>query len=594
MHRTLSLIVFVFVGLVLGVLATLLVVGPKGGSQASGAGGATAAQKWICSMHPQIVMDHPDKCPLCGMDLEPVGGGGAEGMEDFADTLTLSEHARKMATVATTPVRRLELSKELRTVSKVELDETRVAFIAAWVSGRVDEVFADFPGTPVKKGEHLVAIYSPDLLTTQETFLLYYRAEQAPSGRGGGPPLSAASRRRLQLWGITDQQIDELARTGKAQIHLIVYAPIGGTIIEKKIREGQYVKEGDLLYTIADLTQVWLVVDVYESELPWVRVGQPVQVTLEGEPKQPIAGSVAFIEPMLNEATRTVRVRVIVDNSSGRLKPGMYAQTLLRVPIMPDGSSAPTGLEGKYVCPMHPYVLSDKPGDCNVCGMPLEQVPGKPASGPSQLHPKVLAVPAEAVLTTGRRQLVYIEDQPGHYRLVEPKLGLRAGEYFPVLAGLEEGQRVVSRGNFLLDSQFQITGKMSLLYPEGAAGATTGHAGHGAAAPTASGAGAGAAGQRPPEVSLKEWANLNKLPAEDREAAVAQRVCPITGAKLGSMGVPYKMTISGRRLFLCCKGCEAAVNKDPEAAFQKIKAAGAKPLSPGKTPASHSNHQEQK
>jgi Cu(I)/Ag(I) efflux system membrane fusion protein len=584
MYRTLALLVFVVVGLVLGVLVTLMVVGTQGGGQATKAGQAGAAQKWICSMHPQIVMDHPDKCPLCGMDLEPVGGsGGAEGAEESADTLTLSEHARKMATVATSPVRRLKLFKELRTVGKVELDETRAAHIAARVDGRVDQVFADFPGTPVRKGEHLVSIYSPDLFSTQEELLLAHRREQAqkrPDGPDLLPSLAASSRRRLLLWGVTDQQIDEMLQSGKVQTYLVVYAPIGGTVIEKKIRPGQYVKQGDLLYTIADLSQVWLVIDVYESELSWIRFGQAVQVTLESEPTRPVTGTVGFVEPVLNEATRTVRVRVILDNRSLRLKPGMYAQALVKVPILPDGSPAPTGLEGKYACPMHPYVVADQPGDCNVCGMPLEQVPGKPAPGGAQSHPGVLAVPAEAVLTTGRRQLVYVEDQPGHYRLVEPKLGPRTGEYFPVLAGLEEGQRVVTRGNFLLDSQFQITGKMSLLYPEGAAGAATGHAGHGPGAPTASGAGAGAAGQRPPEFSLKEWANLNKLSAEDREAAVAQRVCPITGAKLGSMGVPPKMTIGSRTLFLCCKGCEAAVKSDPEAALEKIKAAGPRPQPP--------------
>lgn len=482
MYRTCKSPIFLVAGLVLGVLATLMAVGTPGSGQAARDAAAKAAQKWTCSMHPQIVMDHPGKCPICGMDLEPVGG--SEAVEQPADTLTLSGHARKMAAVATTPVRRLKLSKELRTVGKVEMDQTRVAEIAAWVSGRVDRVFADFPGTPVRKGEHLVAIYSPDLLSTQEEFLLGIRRERGQQESGGSGPefaLSAASRRRLQLWGITEQQIDQLAQSGKAQTHLIVYAPLGGTVIHKNVRQGQYVKQGDLLYTIADLTQVWLVLEVFESELPWVRTGQAVQATLEGQPGDPIMGSVAFVEPVVSEATRTVRVRAIMDNSEGRLKPGMYAQALLRIPVMPDGGPAATGLEGKFVCPMHPYVVAQTPGECTVCGMPLEQVPGRPASGLGPMHPEVLAIPAEAVLTTGRRQLVYVEQEPGKYRLVEPKLGPRAGEYFPVLAGLEEGQRVVTRGNFLLDSQFQITGKMSLLAPEGAAEAMRGHSGHGPA-----------------------------------------------------------------------------------------------------------------
>ncbi len=582
MYRTIVTLFLLFVGIVVGAGLTIVIVGLPGRSGSPQAGQAEGV-KYTCSMHPQIVMDHPGICPLCGMDLTPIKPS-SEG-DDSPVQLTLSEHARSMADVGAVVIRPRELFKEIRTVGKVDLDETRVAYIPARVGGRVDQVYADFPGTPVKQGEHLVSIYSPELLSTQEEFLTAYRREEAQrrSGRPDlGLDLSAASRRRLQLWGITDKQLDELAQSGRAQTHLVVYAPVGGTVIDKKIRAGQYVKEGDLLYTIADLKQVWLILEVYESELSWVRFGQPVQVTLESEPDRSTTGSVAFIEPVLNEATRTVRVRVILNNLQGRFKPGMYAQALVRVPIMPDGGPAPTGLEGKYACPMHPYEVSEKPGDCRVCGMPLERVPGKPATDPRGPRPTVLAVPAEAVLTTGRRQVVYLEEEPGKYRLVEPKLGPRAGDYFPVLSGLKEGDRVVTRGNFLLDSQFQITGRSSLLYPEGTAGVMVGHAGHGA----------GGGGTSSADFSAKELGNLEKLPAEDRSLAMAQKVCPITGAKLGSMGKPYKMTVDGRTLFLCCPACESKVKQDPQAALRKIAAGGANLGSPSKAPASHSDHQK--
>lgn len=354
MYSLLRLIVYVSVGTALGALGTMAVRGPSGGTAKPGEAQTDAApKKYTCSMHPQIVMDHPDKCPLCGMDLEPIQSGGSGGADDSPETLTLSERARQMPSVATSEVRRRELFKEIRTVGKVELDETRVAYIAARVAGRVDQVFADFPGTPVRKGEHLVSIYSPDLVSTQDEYLLNQRYEQAQRGSGRtdlGGPLSEKSRRRLLLWGITEAQIEELARSGKARTHLIVYAPIGGIVIEKKIRPGQYVKEGDMLYTIADLSQVWLVIDVYESELSWTRIGQAVQVTLESEPTRPVTGRVAFVEPVLNEATRTVRVRVILENPDLRFKPAMYAQVLVKVAIMPDGTPGPTHLAGKYVC----------------------------------------------------------------------------------------------------------------------------------------------------------------------------------------------------------------------------------------------------
>lgn len=508
-------------------------------------------QVWTCSMHPQIRMDHFDLCPLCGMDLTPVNPD-----EDSAapEELKLSERARMMASVATAELTTRELVKELRTVGRVAMDETRVANIAAWVDGRVDQVFADFPGTLVRKGEHLVRIYSPELYSTQKEFLTTVQREQqwVSTGRSdNGLALSKSARERLLLWGITPEQIDELVRSGKADTHLTIYAPMGGTIIEKNIRAGQYVEKGDPLYTIADLSHVWLVLEIYESELSWIRVGQPVQVTLESEPHHPHQGTVAFVEPVLNQQTRTVQVRVILANPEGKFRPGMYAQALVRVPIMPDGKPAPTGLEGRYVCPMHPYVMADQSGTCDVCKMPLEKVPGESARRAAELHPKLLAVPAEAVLTTGLRQLVYIEREPGQFRLVEPKLGPRAGDYYPVLSGLNAGDRVVVRGNFLLDSQYQVTGKPSLLYPHGSMG-----------------------GVEPPkklkQPGPKEIANLAKLAPEDRKAAEAQKICPITEELLGSMGAPVKVQAGDQLVFLCCKGCVSAVEKDPQAALAKL------------------------
>ncbi len=572
-------------GAILTALAGRLYFGAAGESTASpeGSGQTAAAQVWTCSMHPQIRMDHKDICPLCGMDLTPVDATQDPWeAEEPGIRLVLSENARRMARVQTTEVLPRELFKELRTVGRIEFDETRVASITARVNGRVDQVYADFPGTVVRQGEHLVKIYSPDLLSTQQEFLNALRGERSAQ-RELGVSLSAASRRRLALWGITQQQIDALAESGQAQDHLVVHAPMGGTVIEKYIRPGQYVKEGDVLYTIADLNRVWLVLEVYESELHWVRLGQAVQVTLESEPHQPLTGTVAFIEPVLTSVSRTVRVRVLLENQDLRLKPGMYAQALVRVPILPSGQPASTGLEGKYACPMHPYEFSEEPGFCAECKMPLELVPKEPqvagppkgtatptaASAPAHDsvtdapgQSKVLAVPADAVLTTGQRQLVYVETEPGKYQLVEPKLGSRTGDYYPVLSGLSEHDRVVTRGNFLLDSQYQITGRASLLYPGGSTGEFAGP-------DPATG------------FTAKEQGYLDQLPAEDRELAAQQRICPITGERLGSMGKPYKLIVAGRTLFLCCEGCAGPVKADPAAAFQKLPpTAGNEPASP--------------
>ncbi len=446
----------------------------------SGDSQAVAAGIWTCSMHPQIRLDHPGKCPICGMDLIPVQQASQAASTLATDHLTLSDHARRMATVEAVAIGPRPLNKEIRTVGKVAFDETRMAQISARVNGRVDEVFASFPGTVVKQGDHLVSIYSPELYSTQEEYLIASRRDAEAQRRGGGAnglSLTDNARRRLQLWGVTDQQIQELARSGQTQTHLTVYAPIGGTVVEKNVRKGQYVKEGDVLFSIADLGHVWLILEIYEGDLSWVRFGQPVEVTLEGRPDRVLVGSVGFIEPVLNEQTRAVQVRVILKNDEGFLRPGMYAQAHIRVPILPDGAPAPTGLEGRFACPMHPYVVADTPGDCGVCGMALERVPGQPPK-PGSNAPEVLAVPSSAVLTTGQRLLVYVEREPGQYEAVSPKLGPRAGAYYPVLSGLEAGQRVVVDGNFLLDSQFQILGKPSLLYPAGTVGGGAGHSGH--------------------------------------------------------------------------------------------------------------------
>lgn len=528
---------------------------PRGDRSQAGGGGI-----WSCSMHPQVRMDHFDVCPICGMDLTPVGQAADAGEFD-PEQMQLGEHARQMARVETASIEPRLLFREIRTVGKIDFDETRMAQIASRVNGRVDQVFADFPGTVVKQGDHLVKIYSPDLVSTQEEYLAATRREQRIEGAPTGiASLAASARRRLALWGISEEQLEQILASGKAETHLVVYAPLGGTVVEKMVRAGQYVREGETLYAIADLSHVWLIVEVYETDLPWIRFGQAVQVAIEADPAASFMGQVGFIEPVLNEQTRTVRVRVILKNDDGKLKPGMFAQALVRVAVMPDGTPAPTGLEGKFACPMHPYVLSDHEDTCRVCEMALEQIPGAPS--PLTEPPVVLSVPADAVLTTGRRQLVYLETEPGAYRLVEPHLGPRTGDYYPVLHGLKAGDRVVTRGNFLLDSQFQISGRPSLLYPEGMSGGG-GHD-HGAH-------GAGATAPRPKQKTSDVVArNLARLSSEDNELALLQVTCPVTGEKLGSMGVPIKVDVEGQAVLLCCAGCVPMVRQNPAEILEKL------------------------
>jgi Cu(I)/Ag(I) efflux system membrane fusion protein len=439
----------------------------------------SAAADYTCSMHPQVRLPKGQKCPLCGMDLVPV-----------AQLAAIQNQLEERAGVQTEAVKYRELFKEVRTVGRLDYNERQVAYITARIAGRVDRVYADFTGIQVKKNDHLVDIYSPDLVVAQDELI---RAVQTRSGADFAEAMLEAARTKLRLLGILPEQIQAIEKSGKRTTHLTIYAPIGGTVIEKNVRSGQYVKEGDVLYRIADLDPIWLYLDIYEYDLGWVRFGQTVDVTLEAFPGEAFRGTVAFIDPFLNEKTRAVKVRVNLKNADRKLKPGMYASASIQVRIRPDGTPEPTGFEGKYVCPMHPEFVRDNPGKCDICEMTLERIPDlKPVKKEAHAyhdHAKaakpppngqVLAIRASSVLDTGRRQVTYRLKDDGAYELVELRLGPRAtgkddasrsAIYYPVLSGLKEGEYVVTRGGFLLDSQRQIEGMPSLLFPGGQKGA---------------------------------------------------------------------------------------------------------------------------
>lgn len=462
----------VAVVVVAGVVALFILFRPKSSEETE------SNEVWTCSMHPQVRLPKPGRCPICGMNLIPIS------------QLT-DERARvaQQARIVTQTVTFRELYKEVRTVGKLDFNERRVAHIASRVAGRVDRVFVDFTGIEVKKQDHLVSMYSPQLYVAQaELFRFLESYKQAPADRRQDErPFLEAARTKLRLLGILDEQIAEMEQSRKELTHLTIYAPIGGTVIEKNIREGQYVEAGDSLYRIADLDPIWLYLDVYEYDLGWIRYGQPVEVRIEAYPGEVFRGTVVFIDPYLDDKTRTVRVRVNLKNPDRRLKPAMYASAVIRVQLQSDGTPRPTGLEGKSICPMHPEVVQDTPGKCPVCEMPLEAVPApriqlpevklpSPGGVPSKPNDKLLAVPVSAVLDTGRRKVAYRKTKDGAFELVELVVGQRAdavtggiveGSFYPVLSGLSDGDQVVARGAFLLDSQRQIEGMPSLLYAEG-------------------------------------------------------------------------------------------------------------------------------
>jgi Cu(I)/Ag(I) efflux system membrane fusion protein len=446
---------------------------------------ATGAEVWTCSMHPQVRLPKPGKCPICSMPLIPANKqsqpkateakGASEAM------LELSEHARAMATVETAAVERRKLTRELRAFGKVQYNESALATITARVDGYIERLFIDYTGVQVKAGDHLVEIYSPELVVAQSELLM-----DPPRGN-----IVELTRRKLRRWEVSDAQIDEVLRTRKPLERITLSSPIDATVTEKLVVQKSSVKAGDVLYRLANLETVWVYLDVYEADLGSVRYGQTVEIATEAYPKEPVTGRVWFINPTLNDETRTVKVLVNIANAERRLKPGMFVSATIRTPLLANGQPGPTGVEGKWTCAMHPQVLEEKSGPCAICKMPLTQIPA--ASGPVKAGDElVLAAPVTAVLDSGVRKLVYVEKAPGEYAGREVKVGPRAGDFYPILSGLAEGERVAVRGAFLLDSQFQISGMPSLFFEHGQSTSSGGHQhGGGPAAPPPEGAPAG-------------------------------------------------------------------------------------------------------
>jgi len=457
------------VGLVLG-----LIVG-GGGDDEAGTPATPAAGKalwYTCSMHPQIKLHDPKAlCPICGMELIPVTDESADA--GSPRRLTMSDTARSLAEIETAPVERRFVVKQIRLVGKVDYDETRLRSITAWVPGRLDRLFVDYTGVAVRKGAPMVYMYSPELLVTQEGLLEAERAlaDMRRTGAAGSAlsmqeATADALAQRLRLWGLTEEQVAEIRERGEASDHMTIQSPISGIVIHKSAVEGDYVGVGTKIYRIADLTRVWIYLDAYESDMEWIRYAQEVEFEAEAYPGEVFRGRTAFIDPFLNERTRTVRLRVTVDNADGRLKPGMFVRARIQARLADEGRIFEPYLQGKWISPVHPEIVTDEPGNCPICETPLVSAEALGYAGTDATPP--LVIPATAPLRTGDRAVVYVEvpgaDRPT-YEGREVALGPRAGSHYIVTSGLREGERVVVKGNFKIDSALQILARPSMMSP---------------------------------------------------------------------------------------------------------------------------------
>jgi Cu(I)/Ag(I) efflux system membrane fusion protein len=494
-----------------------------------------------CPMHPGIVRDHPDKCPLCAMPLSK-RKKGEKGEDEalppgVASRVQLTPYKVAVAGIRTVPVGYRTLTRAIRAVGYVEFDERKLARITARATGksRIDKLHVNVTGQVVNEGDPLARLYSPDLVVTVQNLL--------DADRAGNQRLRGLARTRLRLWGIDDAQIATILRTKKPITHLTIRAPFRGHVIRKYQVEGEYVEEGARLYDVADLSTVWIEAQVYEDDLAYLREGLKVTAATRAFPNRTFEGKLAFIHPHLDASTRTLKVRFDMPNPSHDLRPGMYATVSLR--------------------------------------MPATELSVPPAEAPArqkQAHAegRVLAVPERAVIDTGRRKFVYREAEPDVYEGVEVALGPRCGDYYPVVRGLKEGDKVATTGSFLIDAETRLTAGASSTY----FGASGGPSGDHRSATTA----------RPSMIRDEEdkvQAALDKLDPADRRAVEEQRRCPVLNTRLGSMGAPVSLTLQGRKVFLCCKGCVKKARADEKATLARVAALKARTKKAPPPPGAH-------
>jgi Cu(I)/Ag(I) efflux system membrane fusion protein len=448
-------VLFVFIIFALGMTSGYLIFSKDTNSRKAHTGkGTPESQVWTCSMHPQIRKDKPGKCPVCFMDLILLSKNS--GNLD-PDQIRLTDYAKKLAEIQTAKVYRGPVTKTLRLPGTLQLDETRVKHLTAWVGGRIERLYVNYTGIPVKRGEHMAEFYSPELIAAREELLKTQKR----------PELQKAVIERLLRWGISANQIESFKRQIPGDKNIQINSPAQGIVIEQSVKEGMYVNQGTRLFSIADMRKLWLMAKVYERDIKWLKYGQKVKCEFEAYPGQLFTGTIAFISPVLKTDSRTVNARVNIDNNRGRLKPGMFGRLTIEVTIGKGGRVINPDLAGKWISPMHPEIIKDEPGKCDVCGMDLVPVQ---SMGINTARPEdyPLIVPESAVLWTGPRSLVYkrVKGKEKLYQAVEVILGSKVDGGYIIRSGLNPDEEVVVNGAFKLDAEQQINARKSMMSPD--------------------------------------------------------------------------------------------------------------------------------
>jgi membrane fusion protein, copper/silver efflux system len=365
-------------------------------------------QIWTCSMHPQIRVDHPGKCPICAMDLILLNQSG--GVKVDSNAVYFSKEAAELANVSTSIVSRQKPMKEVRLYGKVQADERLLQNQVAHIGGRIEKLLVNFTGEPVRKGQLLAIIYSPELVTAQQELL------EAAKSKQSQPEIYEAAKEKLMQWMLTERQIAQIESSGRVKMNFEVYSNTSGIVTAKRVNTGDHVSEGTVLFDVANLSSVWVLFDAYESDLPFLKVGNAISFTLQALPGTNFSANIRFIDPVIDPVNRVAKVRVEVGNAGGKLKPEMFATGVVKSNL---------------------NEFKDK-----------------------------LVIPRSAVMWTGKRSIVYVK-QPGtqeiNFKMREIELGPMLGNCYVVLGGLNEGEEIVTDGTFSVDAAAQLAGKPSMM-----------------------------------------------------------------------------------------------------------------------------------
>ena len=384
--------------------------------------GESANQIWTCSMHPQIRMDKPGKCPICGMTLIPADDNNQ--VEADPNEVSMTDEAMKLAEIQTMVVAKSKPEKEIRLLGKLIPDERYLNTQATHLPGRIEQLYVNFTGEKVVKGQKLAKIYSPELITAQKELF------EAIKSKETYPELYRASKNKLKLWKLTENQIDAIEKNGDVIEEIDVLADYSGVVMQRLIERGDHVQEGSPILELADLSKMWVMFEAYETDLPWIHQGDEVEFTIQGKGNEQFNGKISYIDPFVDSKTRVAKVRVEINNPQLKLLPEMYANGIIKADLK-DVQNA-------------------------------------------------IIVPKSAVLWTGKRAVVYVKvpnREMTSFIYREIILGEDVGDFYVVKDGLAEGEEIAVNGVFRIDASAQLSSKKSMMNPTGGAGSTGGMAG---------------------------------------------------------------------------------------------------------------------